>query len=377
MSSASRPVRNRGIVERIADAVLYEGYILYPYRPSAVKNQQRFNFGVLCPDSYALAHQVSESSLMRTECLIEVDSSSALDVKIRFLHLISREVGKLVDCHLPIAECGHLSAASKHFSLVSTLEVNDQILQPWQEAVEREVVLQRIQLADFESPGRQKFEFPSSQTLEVVRDNSSEELAGLLVRTQQSLAGEIEISVERPVLRSVSPDNTANWQSAIGERQLIKLSILIKNLSAFENSTDQKRDDALMRSFVSTHTILKMHNGSFISLLDPPEPYKAGVADCTNVGTFPVLVGAEGDRECMLSSPIILYDYPQIAAESAGDLFDGTEIDEILTLRIMSLTDAEKTEVRSADALARRLLERTESMSAEQLMNLHGGMKRV
>ena len=370
-------LKNRGVVESIADAVLYEGYILYPYRPSAVKNQQRFNFGVLCPDSYAVAQSGSESSLMRTECLVEVDSSTVLNVKVRFLHLTSREVAELVDCRLPIADCGHKSKASKHFAMVLALKVNDQILQPWQEAVEREVVLQRIQIADIESSRCEKFEFPSSRTREVVTDRLSGEMAGLIVRTQQSLAGEIEISVEKTVLRSDSPDKTANRQSAIGDRRLIKLSILIKNRSAFENSTEQKRDGALMRSFVSTHTILEVHNGAFVSLLDPPEHYKAAVADCVNVGTYPVLVGHEGDRDCMLSSPIILYDYPQIAAESAGDLFDGTEIDEILTLRIMTLTDAEKTEMRNADIFARQLLERTESMSADQLMNLHGAMKKV
>jgi len=96
-----------------------------------------------------------------------------------------------------------------------------------------------------------------------------------------------------------------------------------------------------------------------------------------NTGTYPVLVGDEGSRNCLLSSPIILYDYPQIAPESAGDLFDGTEIDEILTLRIMSLTDDEKNEMRNADELARRLLERTESLSPDELMNLHGLMKKV
>jgi hydrogenase maturation protease len=77
----------------------------------------------------------------------------------------------------------------------------------------------------------------------------------------------------------------------------------------------------------------------------------------------------------MLSSPIILYDYPQIAPESAGDLFDGTEIDEILTLRIMTLTDAEKREMRGVDERARRILERTETLPAEQLMKLHGAMR--
>ena len=56
----------------------------------------------------------------------------------------------------------------------------------------------------------------------------------------------------------------------------------------------------------------------------------------------------------MLCSPIILYDYPKIAPESAGDFFDGTEMDEMLTLRVLTLTDAEKQEMRNGDPRARR-----------------------
>jgi hypothetical protein len=144
-----------------------------------------------------------------------------------------------------------------------------------------------------------------------------------------------------------------------------------------DDADGRSRDEALMRSFVSTHTILSVRVGEFVSLLDPPETFKEAAAGCRNVGTYPVLVGDEGERGVMLSSPIILYDYPQIAPESAGELFDGTEIDEILTLRIMTMTDEEKREMRGADDRARRILERTEQMPAEQLMKMHGAIKKV
>ena len=85
-----------------------------------------------------------------------------------------------------------------------------------------------------------------------------------------------------------------------------------------------------------------------------------------------MLVGESGRRDTMLGSPIILYDYPQIAPESAGDLFDSTEIDEILTLRILTLTDEEKDEMRRSDERARRILERLESSPPEHLLELHG-----
>ena len=88
-----------------------------------------------------------------------------------------------------------------------------------------------------------------------------------------------------------------------------------------------------------------------------------------------MLAGDEGSHDAMLSSPVILYDYPQIAPESPQNLFDGTEIDEILTLRIMTLTDEEKAEIRRGDERTRAMLERTENMPAEQLMKLHGALR--
>ena len=332
MNAAASQVKSSSLVERIADAVLYEGYILYPYRPSAVKNQQRWNFGVVCPTPYERAQQGTESSMMQTECLIEADSSTRVDVKVRFLHLLLRELGENVaDCQLP---------------------------RTWQEALPREVVVPQVKICELESSHSVDFHFPASKTAESLDAASS----GVINRTQHAIDGEIEI--------------TANRLSAIDHGQLLKLSVVIRNRTAFPEAHDRSRDDALLHSFVSTHTILEAQRGSFVSLLDPPAHYKAAASECTTVGTYPVLVGDEGDRSCVLSSPIILYDYPQIAPQSAGNLFDGTEIDEILTLRIMSLTDDEKRELRSSDELARKLLERTESMSPEQLMNLHGVMKK-
>jgi hypothetical protein len=121
---------------------------------------------------------------------------------------------------------------------------------------------------------------------------------------------------------------------------------------------------------VSAHTILGVEQGEFLSLLDPPAGFEDLACQCNNIGTWPVLVGDEA--ETMLSSPIILYDHPQIAPESAGNLFDATEIDEILSLRILTLTDDEKREMRNSDERAREILERTENMPEEQFMKLHG-----
>ncbi len=156
---------------------------------------------------------------------------------------------------------------------------------------------------------------------------------------------------------------------------LFKICITIFNTSSGQGVPS--REEALLQSFVSTHTILSVDGGEFISLLDPPEELRDAVASCQNVGTYPVLVGEDGQRDAMLSSPIILYDYPKIAPESPGALFDGTEIDEILTLRIMTLTDEEKREMGLLDERAREILERTESMPPEQFMKMHGILRSV
>jgi hydrogenase maturation protease len=137
------------------------------------------------------------------------------------------------------------------------------------------------------------------------------------------------------------------------------------------------QEAVLMRTFASAHTVLRLEGGEFVSLTDPPNDCQQAAAGCQNLGTWPVLVGDEskGERDTLLSSPIILPDYPQIAPESNGDLFDGTEIDEILTLRIQTMTDEEKMEMRTVDEHARRLLERADNATGQDMLKLHGVMR--
>ena len=378
---------NLHLVEKIADAVLYEGYILYPYRPSAVKNQQRWNFGALCPEAYSLAQGGTEAWTMQTECLVNGSERTTLDVKVRFLHLLTREVGvPIADCGLRIADCGdkeiQSSVSDSDFNVVASLEVNGRLFQTWQEAAEREVSLPSLNLNEMVAQThRLTFKFASSREIEPLRDESGGQVVGLVVRRQESIEGAIELRIADCGLRI----EELNSSSESNNRKLFKLTARILNLTSFENAEQvgnqirnpPSRDEALMRSLVSTHTILSVRDGELVSLLDPPEAFREAAAGCSNVGTYPVLAGDEGERDCMLSSPIILYDYPRIAPESAGELFDGTEIDEILTLRIMTLTDAEKHEMRGADDRARQILERTEMLPAEQLMKMHGAMRSV
>jgi hypothetical protein len=357
------------LVEKIADAVLYEGYILYPYRPSAVKNRQRWNFGALCPESYSVAQKGTESWTMQTECLVRNINETVLNLKVRFLHLVSREVGKrIADCRMPVVDCGHLEieGSASHFEMVSSFEVSGRMYQTWQEAIERDVMLPEMIIGNRAESNEQRFSFPYNESRELLVDDVSGETVGVILRRQQAIEGVIDVKTSEMI-----------GDLAVSNESPSKITVKILNRTPYEDAADRSRDDALMRSFVSTHTILRVEKGEFISLLDPPEPFRDCASECHNVGTYPVLVGEEGIRDCMLSSPIILYDYPQIAPESAGNLYDGTEIDEILTLRIMTLTEEEKREMRGADDRARQILERTETLPIEQLMKMHGAMKGV
>jgi hypothetical protein len=345
---------NLATVDKIAKAVLYEGYMLYPYRPSSVKNQQRWSFGVLCPQSYSEAQKGSEAWTMQTECLVEAGSLTTVEIRVRFLQLVERTVGELTS---PVHELP--PAQTPEFRPVMKLEVAGRVYQPWQEAVEREVISPACSVNNLvEEPWSQSFTFPASKQLEYLRDGEGP-FTGIIIREQSALHGMLEIRSER--LRD----------------GFFKISVRIRNRTPFASAHQARREDALLSSLASTHTVLGVRDGKFISLIAPPEEMSDLTASCENVGTWPVLIGEEGQCDTLLSSPIILYDYPQIAPESAGDLFDGTEIDEILSLRIMTLTDEEKREMSQSDERAREMLERTETMPVEQLMKLHGVLRNL
>jgi len=342
-------------VEKIAEAVLYEGYMLYPYRASAVKNQQRWNFGVLCPRAYSEAQGGSEAWSMQTECLLQADASTLLNVKIRFMQIVNRSVGKLKQPLRELPQDGE-----PEFEIVDRLDAGGHTYTSWQEAVEREVTTPPSHPAAFSSRQPVMFAFPTARELEPLRDENGQ-VAGVILRKWETLSGSVEI-------------DSKNYENGV-----TKITVRVRNLTSNETPGEfwkqQTRANALMYSLVSAHTILTAENGQFVSLLDPPESLRSRAAECSNLGTWPVLVGDEGDRDTMLSSPIILYDYPQIAPESPGSLFDGTEIDEILSLRILTMTDEEKQEMRQSDQRACQILERTENMPPEQFMKLHGALR--
>jgi hypothetical protein len=343
---------NASIVDAIVKAVLYEGYMLYPYRPSAVKNRQRFNFGVVYPRAYSEMQGGTDAWMMQTECLVEGNDATQCAVTVRFLRMVTRTIGKVSTLADELSK-----VADADCEMVESLPASGKIYQPWQEAVEETIEVTEFSLSALAGqPMQWPFRLSAKREREAVREDDGQ-IVGIIFRDNMSIAGTIELVAERV------------------SEGLYKLSVRIANTSRIDDVRSTSREEALARSLVSAHTILEARDGNFVSLVDPPDNYRGFAWACQNVGTWPVLVGENGQRDTMLSSPIILYDYPEIAAESPGDLFDGAEIDEILSLRIMTLTDDEKQEMRQSDDRARRILERTEAMPDEQWMKLHGVLR--
>lgn len=310
-------------VEKIAAAILYEGYILYPYRPTAIKNRQRWNFGTLYPRIYAEHQSPPEPFRLQVQCLFVADADAIFDIRISFLQQI-RQQRSPEDLH----------------------ELSDPSL-AWDEAVERTSEHRNLRLRELlAAPFTLSLNMEAAALPEGRVHETGPSLQALLTMTAETL-----------------------------QNGACKLSVEVQNTSLLRSGGEAKRDEALPSSLVSAHVLLGVTGGEFISLLDPDDSYKEAVASCCNVGVFPVLAGEEPDRTMMLCSPIILYDYPKIAPESAGDFFDGTEMDEMLTLRVLTLTDDEKQEMRTGDPRARRILERTEALTEESMLQAHGAVR--
>jgi hypothetical protein len=342
---------NSKAIESVANAVLYEGYMLYPYRPSAVKNRQRWNFGVLYPKAYSDLEGGSDRWSMQTQCLIRGNEAAVVEIKVRFLQCVSREIGR------PVGYANSELCGASEYDLVDSLDVAGKRLQSWQEAVEQEALLPPMRVADLLAESVQRtFSFLGGRDTETVADDGGA-IAAFVIRSRE----EVTCSIEVRAIRRAD--------------DLFELTVLVANATPAAAKQNWLRKEALMNSLLSAHTVLGISGGEFISMIDPPADVREFAAGCQNIGTWPVLAGHENARNAMLSSPIILYDFPQVAPESAGDLFDGTEIDEILALRILTLTEDEKREVRTADDRAREVLERTESMPAEHFMKLHGVLR--
>ena len=305
---------------RVADAVLYEGYILYPYRASSQKNRSRWQFGVLMPPAYAGADP-SETATARTECVFEHSGAPEIAVHVRFLQ-VQRRTGPGPDT--------------------------------WDEAAEQEIVASASGPALFGAGVATPFAVPGGVDHDVTAAQEP------VVRERLPLAGTVSIrATELP----------GPWQAA-------RLTVCVMNET--QTGPAGSRDQALPGALVAAHVIAVVSGGAFLSMTEPPEWAAAAVAACENTGWWPVLAAPDSARDVMLASPIILPDHPEIAAESPGELYDGTEIDEILTLRTLALTDDEKDAARATDPRAAALLNRVESLALDgsAMSLLHGALRR-
>ena len=322
---------NLEAIRRMADAVLYEGYILYPYRASAPKNRSRWQWGVVMSPGYAAADP-SESDATRCEFVLEHSGQPEINVILRFLQVQRR--GYETPDGAPTGET-------------------------WDEAVEREIEFTvgpaELLGASYVGSGYVKdFDIEGGEDREALPDGTP----GYAVRRRAPLAGAVTV-------RAVAVPGP--WQA-------LRLQFRTENRTVVD-PVPPRREDALPTALVAAHMIITAAGGEFISMTDPPMWAKAAVDECENVGGWPVLADPDGGREVMLSAPIILYDHPELAPESPGDLYDGTEIDEILTLRTLTLSDAEKAEARATDPRAAALIDRVESMDPQTMAGLHGTMR--
>ena len=322
----------------VANAVLYEGYILYPYTASARKNRIRWQFGVIVPQAYA-NRGTGESAEAQTELLLACGDDPHVEVLVRFLQVEARQVE---------------AWSGTSFAPVATLVAGAHLHLTFDEGIEREVSLRLRPSAG--TRAAVPIAFGADETNEVVR-GAHDEIRGRIVRRRWPLHGSI----------------TAACEAVAGRADLLKVRVRIENHSSV---VPGERSSALRTAFVSSHTLLHAQGGTFLSALDPPADMAAATRALANRHTWPVLVGdagADAQRSpLVLSSPIILYDFPAVAPQSEGDTFDATEVDELMMLSVLSLSDDERREARATDPRARAIVERAERLGAHELAQLHG-----
>ncbi|MFW6090130.1 MAG: hypothetical protein ACODAB_10280, partial [Gemmatimonadota bacterium] len=326
----------------VARATLYEGYVLWPYRKSAPKNQRRWTFGGVHPRAWSREGHPDDAWQMRLECLLRLPegaerSGALLHVEARFLQIVERRVARVIDDRLEFVE---------------EIDVDGERLAAWDEARERAARLPGFAPASG-ARAHAPIAIPAGSERTWLPGGEGPR-SGAVVRSWRELAGEVVVRCEPAGAGAV------------------RVSVVVSNTTEWSG---RGREDALRSTFASTHVVLRAQGGEFVSMTDPPGELAEAAAACDNAGCWPVLVGHRGARDMILASPIILPDYPVIAPESPGDLFDGGEIDEMLALHILALTDEEKEEMRATDPRTREILERTERLDRERLLGLHGAFR--
>lgn len=194
-------------------------------------------------------------------------------------------------------------------------------------------------------------------------------------------SGEQHRAVERRVQLGAAPA-TVNFEfgDLEGRAELFvdrlpdgrgRATLQVENVTPLtEEEATADRKDALLRSMLSTHLLMRVENDRFVS---PLERGDDGVAGCCQVNTWPVLATPSDDA--LLGPTIMLPEHPEIAPESVNDFFDGTEIEEALVLHIQALSDQEREEIAAQDPKVREMLARADATTPQQLMDLHGRVR--
>lgn len=277
---------NLAPVQAIEGAVLYDGFILYPYRTAPLRRQHRWSFGPLYPRAYALARDAQLCS-QQVQCLIRGDTDTQVEIRTCFLQLTDRQPGRLAEPVTALPRFG-----DPDFNPVERLDLSGESHHHWQEALEREVDLPAASLAELSGAGvSQRFDYDDERSFEGLRDESGN-IAAVLVRTRERLTGEISAYSQR-----------------IGE-DVYRVTVRVENLTPLSGASRWDDDAAARSSLASAHTALSVTDGRFVSLIDPPPDYEAAVSGCVNKGCFPVLVGDPARCDTLLASPVILYDFP-------------------------------------------------------------------
>nr|BFD95551.1 hypothetical protein KitaXyl93_69110 [Kitasatospora sp. Xyl93] len=268
---------------RIADAVLLEGHALSPHRAPAAEGRLGRQSGVLVPPEYTA--QGGEHSHQRTDCLMEARGGDVLAVELRFLRVQRRTVER---------------ATVAGFESVERLELADRELVEGSEGAEErfELVFPVEELE--EGVVQRAFRLPGVGETGLVHERGA--VVGRVVRRREQVDGLVRLRAE----------------AVPGPYRAQRLVVDVENASAWMPPRRATRDQALPRSLVSTHLLLGLEHGTFLSVADPPEWARPAVERCRNERTWPVLAGPDGGRRVVLSSPIVLEDHPRIAPDGLG-----------------------------------------------------------
>ena len=165
-----------------------------------------------------------------------------------------------------------------------------------------------------------------------------------------------------PVAQAGDGDEAGDRDLGDAGQGLWKVSSCVHNTSTVDPGPE--RSAALGESLISTHIVVRISAGSFVSPL--------GSEGCESVNTWPVLATAADDA--ILGAAIVLPDHPQLAPESLGNLFDNTEIEEALLLHVHALSDSERDQISAQDPAVRAMIERAAATTPQEMLALHGRM---